>query len=876
MSNFNLTHTGQQVNDAITQVRDGTFARTYDSVAALLTYLQGLVTLPAVGTTFTVHGRDAKGDTPTRVFEVKQGTHEDDGGMIRTISGTDHIEMLDWNGDIRDYGAKAVSISDQTSFDSTDSIFKALNTGRDILIPDLQRAGTNPGYYFKMEGKVVIKNNTSTTNTHRMRNGQRIRGEGGNSSICVQPDDGVAYPGAFDVRLFDIVFDGIDFRGAQNHAWYNTSTTKPTGKEVDHSSSTLGAVIRGDGYDRTKVLNCTFRYFNFSNDPQTSPSILGFQTVTGVTIKNCTFKDNYACDDIYLNSAAGRTLIADNISVDDSRAFCTIASLNSDTRVSMDTTTGALKSATSFSVSNQTVTVTKNSHGLSNGDRILVESTTGGNGEPINTDIHESRGVTNVTTNTFDFAVENLGTGYAGTLKYRLVYDLTSSTAHHIITGNHVHRGRATSTGRTGGTYGVTIHYQGGVSHSVITNNVFKGGSRWGIYLRGNDNDNMGSEFGSTQTGPDIISNNIISRYGGRVDMGVGATNEIYQGGIHLDNTMGVIIEGNILEDIGYDVDGTEGIKFASGMSLLRTGNDIQISNNIIRRVYGSGILIAPTISENDTTGDGFNLENLRIHGNTISTCYKHALNINTRSAVDSVRSVFVLNNYFEYEKIANATIDGYALVNILIKKNATTSGSAGKEVYYEFSSNTLHGNNNCKGLLISKPEESNALISGNEFIDLTRGIKSHSASLLDGDSANTDYVEHRDIGEKYQIEKNHFRNCDQGVDFDTTGNHVASFIHPSNTFLTDDGQSNVTGVIQNIARTGAGASYGVVVFGELAGFDSSGNRLLKIYSSAPPTNSLYRVGDVVINNEPAVGEPYAWVCTTAGSPGTWTAMANL
>ena len=124
----------------------------------MLTYLQGLVTLPAVGTTYTVHGRDVKGDTPTRVFEVKQGTHTDDGGMIRTINTgtTDHISMLDWDGDIRDYGAKAVSISDQTSFDSTAAIAAALGTGRDILIPDLNRAGTNSGYYFKMEGKVTI------------------------------------------------------------------------------------------------------------------------------------------------------------------------------------------------------------------------------------------------------------------------------------------------------------------------------------------------------------------------------------------------------------------------------------------------------------------------------------------------------------------------------------------------------------------------------------------------------------------------------------------------------------------------------------------------------------------------------------------------
>jgi hypothetical protein len=786
MANFNLTHTGQQVDDAITQVRNGTFARTYDSVAALLTYLQGLVTLPAVGTTFTVHGRDAKGDTPTRIFEVKQGTHTDDGGMIRTISGTDHISMLDWDGDIRDYGAKAVTLTDQTAFDSTSAIAAALGTGRDILIPDINRAGTNSGYYFKMEGQVVI------SAANGMKNGQRIRGEGGKSSILVQPDDGVAYPGAFDVRLFDIVFDGIDFRGAQNNAWYDPSgTTIPTGKEVDITTSyNGGAVIRGTGYDRCKILNCTFRYFNFSNATNTDASIIGFKTTTGITISNCVFKDNYNCVDISLKDQTGRSIVTDNICVDDSRTFCHLSTLNSD--------------------------------------------------------------VTLGSTND------------------------TSTTSHHIITGNQVHRGVATANGKTGGLYGLVVHYQGGISHSTISNNIFDGGTRWGIYLRGNDSSNQGIENAPNQTGPDIISNNIISNYGGRIDMGVGSTNELYQGGIQLDNTQGVIIEGNIFEKIGYDADGTVGDYFASGMSLLRSGNDINISNNIIRGVYGSGIAVCPTVSEDDTNGDGFNLENLRILGNTISTCYKHALNISNRSTSDSLRSIFVKDNYFEYEGAGDATINGYALVNILIEKNEGTSGSAGKEVYYEFSSNTLHGNGSCKGLLISKPEESNALISGNEFIDVTHGIKSHFANFLSGDGSSTDYVEHRDIGTKYQIKENHFRNCDRGVDFDTTGNHVASFIHPSNTFLTDDGGSNITGVAQNVARNGPGESFNIVVFGELAGFDASGNRLLKIYSSAPPIGSAYLVGDVVINNEPAVGEPYAWVCTTAGSPGTWSPTATL
>lgn len=788
MTNFNLSHTGQEVNDAITSVKNGVFTGAYNSVDALLTYLQGLVTLPAVGTVFTVHGRDVKGDAPTRTFERKQGTHTDDGGMIRTINAgtTDYLEMLDWDGDIRDYGAIAVSQTqaDQTATDSTDAIRRALQTGRDILIPDLnRRPDSNAFYYFKIEGSIAIDSS--------MRNGQRIRGEGGKSSILVQPDAGVNYPGAFSVARFDIVFEGIDFRGVnppstETESLYDSSKNLPTGVPID-TSYNGGAVIRSNGWGGLKIRNCTFRYFNFSTpggeDIAGEPSIIGCKALTGVEISNCRFKDNYNCTDIYLNNTTGRTVITDNYSTSDSESFLNIAADGSDT-----------------TFNNQEV----------------------------------------------------------------------SKTSHHIITGNQVHRASAISGRTTGGLYGIVVHYAGGISHSIISNNIFVGGRRWGIYLRGNDGTNQGAENSAVATGPDIISNNIIRYYGGRIDMGTGTTNELYQGGMQLDNTQGVIVEGNIFEKLGFDLDGTVGDYFASGMSMLRSGNDINVSNNIIRHVYGSGIAVCPTTSEDDTSGDGFNVENLRILGNTISTCYKHALNISNRSTSDSLRSIFVKNNYFEYEGAGDATINGYALANMFIQKNDGTSGSAGKEAYYEFSSNTLHGNNSCKGLIISRTNESNALISGNEFINLSKGLKSHSTTFLSGDGPDTFYVAHRDIGEKYQIKENHFRNCDQAIDLDTT-NYQISFVHPSNTFLTDDGSTDSTGVTSDLNN-----EFHTVVFGELASQNAAGDRVLKIYANAVPAQQSYKQGDVIINNQPSTGEPYAWVCTTGGTPGTWSPTATL
>jgi hypothetical protein len=47
-------------------------------------------------------------------------------------------------------------------------------------------------------------------------------------------------------------------------------------------------------------------------------------------------------------------------------------------------------------------------------------------------------------------------------------------------------------------------------------------------------------------------------------------------------------------------------------------------------------------------------------------------------------------------------------------------------------------------------------------------------------------------------------------------------------------------------------------------------------YSSASPTTGTWAVGDIAWNSAPAVGSPKGWVCTVAGTPGTWVSMGNL
>lgn len=55
---------------------------------------------------------------------------------------------------------------------------------------------------------------------------------------------------------------------------------------------------------------------------------------------------------------------------------------------------------------------------------------------------------------------------------------------------------------------------------------------------------------------------------------------------------------------------------------------------------------------------------------------------------------------------------------------------------------------------------------------------------------------------------------------------------------------------------------------------DTLGRKTLR--AGAAPTTLTWALGDRVINDVPTVGQPKAWVCTVAGTPGTWVSEGNL
>jgi len=79
---------------------------------------------------------------------------------------------------------------------------------------------------------------------------------------------------------------------------------------------------------------------------------------------------------------------------------------------------------------------------------------------------------------------------------------------------------------------------------------------------------------------------------------------------------------------------------------------------------------------------------------------------------------------------------------------------------------------------------------------------------------------------------------------------------------------------VQNICLNTQFAHGGLrIVSGTVDGYKKWNTECL---GTAAPVAGYWRLGDRVINSAPTAGQPKAWVCTVAGTPGTWVSEGNL
>jgi hypothetical protein len=106
-----------------------------------------------------------------------------------------------------------------------------------------------------------------------------------------------------------------------------------------------------------------------------------------------------------------------------------------------------------------------------------------------------------------------------------------------------------------------------------------------------------------------------------------------------------------------------------------------------------------------------------------------------------------------------------------------------------------------------------------------------------------------------------------------TTVNAIANF------YVLQDGSGDCTLLNCRLTDLAAPAGVGNEIATSTAPvkiMGSLGNRFAQFYATAAPIAGTWQVGDRVFNSVPVVGQPKGWLCTVAGTPGTWVSEGNL
>lgn len=361
--------------------------------------------------------------------------------------------------------------------------------------------------------------------------------------------------------------------------------------------------------------------------------------------------------------------------------------------------------------------------------------------------------------------------------------------------------------------HGIVASYNGGrESRLIISNNVIRNTNWTGIYV----------QSGVAVSGPTIIQGNMISRTGiANYPISGSLSGGILVGGLA---SSGTYISDNVIED--HREAGTGGINIVAAYALY-TVTPIVVQNNQILNSQGYGIRFA-----------GYSI-GVKVDGNFVSNSVKNDIYCAPGSNTYDLGVWDIINN---------KVIRDNALYNPVWLDNG------GNTMIFNVENNTLKGIDNTTNAEVNAGIHTrgsvllNSTIKNNYIKKFYRGVN-HVNYI----AAGTRYFS------EFCIDYNVFDQCAIGIGLTSTDTTTTVPVE-GNRFV------NCSSDIGLSTLNGAACLY----------IAKRNRTTLEIETAASPTTGTWIVGDKSWNTAAASGGAPGWVCTTAGTSGTWKAMANL
>lgn len=318
------------------------------------------------------------------------------------------------------------------------------------------------------------------------------------------------------------------------------------------------------------------------------------------------------------------------------------------------------------------------------------------------------------------------------------------------------------------------------------------------------------------------------------------------------ETTGPVIISNNICDMNGYDTASS----LSGGIYIAQSGYELIEGNEISR-------------FQNTNTGTGGITVNAAsppskpcvIRGNTIISSAGYGIILTTYSAgVDVVDNVLTSNASIDIACNATAGDANVAGHNIFGNRITRTSGNTIAAItavtqnstkVTKIKNNIIVGNDNTNvsayntGIYITSSSIYIEIV-GNEIINFYYGM--FCSNYYTG-GRMTDII----------YERNIIKDCNIGFMISgTTSNNTVPLV--DNRFI-------------NVTTQVTGAPLGGPTVGRIV---ARLNDKFQWQTTAAPAAGSWDIGDTSVNSAPAIGQPKGWMCTLAGTPGTWVSTGNL
>lgn len=391
-----------------------------------------------------------------------------------------------------------------------------------------------------------------------------------------------------------------------------------------------------------------------------------------------------------------------------------------------------------------------------------------------------------------------------------------------------------------------------------------------------------------------VTIQNCVFRYLYRIGICIG----------HQSQTMcqNIVIDNNVIHDCGSVTDPVPG--FGNGVAVLSASN-VKITNNWIYNITGSGT--GGTGGVNLEPGlESYNCYDIEIAYNKITNCNNcggvqlymgHAndytgargnisVHDNTIAVTGTAPGItctqfgdtYIRNNQLELTqgilvkryKAAKAIVEGNVILQV--------QGAGGYGIRFQdgIASAIVRGNRmtNINGIgiqvdmydLTVPMNQKECLIQDNSIsscvgagIAFTAGNFVISGNTLQGCASSTDYYIKSLTGGVYQSVNGYIG----GNTLVSASGSIAAFI-------------NIEGDLMDNVQIGPNSYVGPILPTMKTNTFSIGGRNPGVFMDVLPAAGTWQVGDIIWKATPAAAGFIGWVCTTAGTPGTWKQFGTI